>query len=127
MWGGGGRRSSRDSEAGALAGLLVMILGPIAAMLIQASISRSREFNADADGAQIVGDPMPLARALEKIHLANQRIPMEVNPAFNSLYIAEPMNAMGSIAGLFQTHPPLEDRLMNLIGRPSTGLFRRAA
>ena len=60
--------------------------------------------------------------ALEKIHHLNQRIPMNVPPAFNSLFIAEPRNVWQSIGNLFQTHPPLEARLMNLIGRPSTGL-----
>ena len=74
---------------------------------------------------------MPLATALEKIHLQAQRIPMDVNPAFNSLFIAEPLSVMGrgmrSFANLFQTHPPLEDRLTNLIGRPTTGAFRYAA
>jgi len=122
-WGGmGGRGDRRD---GGLESLLFLILAPIAAMLTQLAISRSREFNADAGGAQIAGDPMYLATALEKIHYANQRIPMNVNPAFNSMFIAEPRNTMGSIAELFQSHPPLEKRLVNLIGRESTGLFSR--
>jgi heat shock protein HtpX len=124
---------ARDDEGHShpLAGLLVLLLGPLAAGLIQAAISRSREFNADTEGAQLLGDPMPLATALEKIHLQAQRIPMDVNPAFNSLFIAEPLSVMGrgmrSFANLFQTHPPLEDRLTNLIGRPTTGAFRYAA
>jgi heat shock protein HtpX len=117
MWTGGGR--SRDGEGHPLAALAVMLLGPLAAGLIQAAISRSREFNADSSGAEIVGDPMYLATALEKIHHLNQRIPMNVPPAFNSLFIAEPTSMMRSIGNLFQTHPPLEARLMNLIGRPS--------
>jgi heat shock protein HtpX len=124
MWGGGGR--NRDGES-AVEGLLFMILSPLAALLIQAGISRSREFNADSGGAEICGNPLWLATALEKIHFANQRIPMDVNPAFNSMYIAEPLNAMGSVGNLFQTHPPLEARLINLIGRPTTGQFRHAA
>ena len=95
----------------------MLILGPIAAGLIQAAISRSREYNADTVGAEIAGDPMHLASALEKIHAASQRIPLEVNPAFNSLFIAEPLNAVGgNIANLFSTHPPLEKRLANLVG-----------
>lgn len=122
MFGGGSR--DRDGGGSPLGGLLVLILGPLAAGLIQAAISRSREFNADAEGAEIVGDPMPLATALEKIHLAAKRVPLPVNPALNSMFIAEPLNPMRSIAGLFQTHPPLEKRLMNLIGRESTGRFR---
>jgi len=115
---GGGR--GRDGEGHPLAGLLVLILGPLAAGLIQAAISRSREFNADSEGAQIVGDPMALATALEKIHRLNHRIPTDVSPAFNSLFIAEPTNLWRSAAAMFQTHPPLEARLVNLIGRAST-------
>jgi heat shock protein HtpX len=121
FWFGG---SSRDDDDGhPLVALLVMILGPVAAGLIQAAISRSREFNADKEGAELAGSPMYLATALEKIHAGSRAIPMDVNPAFNSLFIAEPLNAMGrGIANLFSTHPPLEKRLMNLIGRESTGV-----
>ena len=67
---------------------------------------------------------MDLATALEKIHLMAQRVPLHVNPSFNSMFIAEPLNAFGGgrgLASMFQTHPPLEKRLMNLIGRESTG------
>ena len=68
---------------------------------------------------------MYLATALEKIHAASHQIPLDVNPAFNSLFIAEPLSAMGrGVTNLFATHPPLEARLMNLIGRESTGMFR---
>ena len=68
---------------------------------------------------------MYLATALEKIHYGSQRIPMDVNPAFNSLFIAEPLSAFGrGITTLFATHPPLEKRLVNLIGRETTGVFR---
>jgi heat shock protein HtpX len=120
FWWGGGRRSNRDGSG--IEALLFVILAPLAAALTQAAISRSREFNADTDGAAICGNPMWLATALEKIHLAGRQIPMNVNPAFNSLYISEPLNAIGSMGELFQTHPPLEARLMNLIGRPTTGM-----
>jgi len=123
MWGGGNREEGSGLEA-----LLFLLLGPLAALLIQAGISRSREFNADSGGAAICGNPMWLATALEKIHYANARIPMDTNPAFNATYIAEPRNAIGAnIASLFQTHPPLDARLVNLIGQPSTGQFRNAA
>jgi heat shock protein HtpX len=67
---------------------------------------------------------MYLATALEKIHHASRQIPLNVNPAFNSMFIAEPLNAFQSIGNLFQTHPPLEKRLLNLIGRESTSAFR---
>jgi heat shock protein HtpX len=101
--------------------LLVLLLGPLAAGLIQAAISRSREYNADTEGANICGNPMYLATALEKIHMMAKRIPMQVNPAFNSMFIAEPKNVIGGIANMFATHPPLEKRLLNLVGRESTG------
>jgi heat shock protein HtpX len=115
MWGGGSR--SRDGESSALAGLAVLIVGPIAAGLIQSAISRSRELNADSGGAQLCGNPMYLASALVKIESAARRMPLNVNPAFNALFIAEPLNAMQTMATLFATHPPLEKRLINLIGR----------
>jgi heat shock protein HtpX len=120
---------SRDSDdaPNPLAGILILLLGPLAAGLIQAAISRSREFNADTAGAEICGDPAALASALEKIHAYAHRIPMDVNPAFNSMFIAEPRNLMRTIGNLFQTHPPLEQRLMNLIGRESMGTYRYAA
>ena len=118
-WTGGSRNRGSGNP---LASLLVLILAPIAALFIQAAISRSREYNADNEGAEICGDPMYLATALEKIHAAAQRIPLPINPAFNSMFIAEPLNAFESVAGLFQTHPPLEKRLLNLIGRQSTGM-----
>jgi heat shock protein HtpX len=121
----GGSRDEDGEGANPLVALLVMILGPIAAGLIQAAISRSREFSADTVGAELSGNPMYLATALEKIHHGAQQIPMDVNPAFNSLFIAEPLSAMGrGIANLFSTHPPLEKRLVNLIGRESTGMTR---
>jgi heat shock protein HtpX len=124
MWGGGSRNRS---EGNVLGGLLVILLSPLAASLIQAAISRSREFNADKEGAALAGDPMHLATALEKIHAAAHRIPLDVNPAFNAMFIAEPRNMFKSMANLFATHPPLEQRLVNLIGKESTGMFRHAA
>ena len=122
-WGGG----RRDRDVNPLAMLAIMLLASLGAGLIQAAISRSREFNADKEGAELVGDPMILATALEKIHLASKKIPLDVNPAFNALFIAEPLNPFQAAANLFSTHPPLEARLMNLIGRESTGKFRYAA
>jgi heat shock protein HtpX len=119
-----GHSRDDDNAPNPIAVLAVMIIGPLAAALIQAAISRSREFNADTEGAAICGDPMALATALEKIHFGVKRIPVDTNPAFNSMFIAEPRSAMKSIANLFQTHPPLEARLQNLIGRETTGLIR---
>ncbi len=122
MFGGGGR--DREGNSHPLAGLFVVLLGPLAAGLIQAAISRSREFNADKEGAQLVGDPIHLATALEKINTYAHRIPLDVNPAFNAMFIIEPVNVMRSIGELFQTHPPVDERLMNLIGREHTGLVQ---
>jgi heat shock protein HtpX len=118
----GGARGDDDEGPHPLAGLIVLLVGPLAAGLIQAAISRSREFNADTGGAEICGNPMYLATALEKIHMAARRIPLAVNPAMNSMFIAEPFNPIRSMANLFATHPPLEQRLLNLIGKESTGM-----
>lgn len=127
MFFGGSNSDDDDAGSNPLVALLVLILGPIAAGIIQAAISRSREFNADNVGAEISGNPMYLATALEKIHAGSRQIPLNVNPAFNSLFIAEPLSAMGrGITSLFATHPPLEKRLMNLIGRESTGMYGAA-
>src|SRR5690606_7863692 len=101
MYGGGNRRDIHPIVA-----LLIILVGPIAAALIQMAISRSREFNADTEGANICGDPMHLARALEKIHIAARRVPVAVNPSFNSLFFIEPLNPMRAMANLFSTHPP---------------------
>ena len=120
MWNSmfGGRRDEEgDNAMGAVGGLLLIILGPIAAGIIQMAISRQREYAADTEGARLAGDPMYLASALQKIHHAADRIPMDVNPAFNALMIAEPRTLGERMAGLFSTHPPLEKRMMNLIGR----------
>jgi heat shock protein HtpX len=123
MFGGG----SDDEGGHPIAGLLVLLLGPLAAGLIQAAISRSREFNADTAGAEMLGNPMPLATALEKIHRGAQRVPLAVNPAFNNLFIIEPLNPMRTLADMFATHPPVEQRLQNLIGRETTGALHYAA
>ena len=119
MFGGGGRDS--EGRSNPLAGLIALLIAPLAAGLIQAAISRSREFNADKEGAEIAGDPMPLATALEKIHAMAHQVPLPVNPSMNGLFIAEPFNGIERAMNLFQTHPPLEQRIKNLIGRESTG------
>ena len=126
MWFGS---SSDDEDGGSnpLVALLALIFAPIAALLIQAAISRSREYNADIEGAAIAGDPMHLASALEKLELYSKRIPLDANPAYSSMFIVQPLNPMRTLANLFSTHPPMEKRLANLIGRETTGMFRRAA
>ena len=105
MFGGGWRRDDREEGGHPLVGLLVLLLGPLAASLIQMAISRSREFAADTEGAALAGNPQYLASALQKIHAGNARIPMDVNPAFNALMIAEPTNVMGRIANLCVQSP----------------------
>lgn len=106
---------SRNSEGGGnpLVGLLAMLIAPIAATLIQLAISRSREYIADATGAAICGQPQALASALAKLSQYNAQRPMNVNPASAQMYIVNPLKG-GSLAGLFSTHPPMEERIRRL-------------
>jgi heat shock protein HtpX len=102
-------------EDNVFAGLLMVILAPIAAMLIQMAISRSREFGADQGGAEILGDGEPLARALEKIDAYAHRVPMNVNPAEASNYIINPLaGSKVAFKSWFSTHPPTEERVRRL-------------
>jgi heat shock protein HtpX len=94
----------------------MMILAPLAALVIQAAISRSREYNADTEGATLAGDPMHLASALEKLNLIREADPPGANPAYSSMFIVQPLNPFRGMANVFSTHPPMEKRLMNLIG-----------
>src|SRR5579862_3841787 len=118
MFGGyGGGGGSDDRRGGALSALAMMILAPLAATLIQLAISRSREYEADHTGAQITGNPMALARALDKIDQYSKRIPMQVAPSMAHLYITQPQTRYEFLAGLFSTHPPIRKRIERLIGR----------
>jgi len=109
---GAGRDS--DDEGGGMFGMILMaILAPLAAMLIQMAISRSREFGADTGGAEISGNPLYLAGALRKLEMANQQIPMNANPATAHMFIVNPLTGSGMMA-LFSTHPPLEERIRRL-------------
>ena len=116
MFGFGGGRSD-DRRGGALSALAMMILAPVAAMLIQLAISRSREYQADATGAQITGNPYALARALAKIEQWSKRIPMNVSPSMSHMFICQPLSAGQMLSGLFSTHPPTRKRIERLIGR----------
>ncbi|RJR15343.1 MAG: zinc metalloprotease HtpX [Nitrospiraceae bacterium] len=108
----GGR--SDDEEGGSpIASLVMMIVGPIAAMLVQMAISRSREYGADAGGARIAGNPLYLSSALKKLHMASQRIPMDANPATSHMFIVNPLTG-GGLLKLFSTHPPMEERIARL-------------
>ncbi len=106
--------SSDDEGGNPFAGLLMAILAPIAAMLIQFAISRQREFKADAVGAQISGRPLALAGALRKLDAAAHRIPMQVSPAVAPLAQVNPLAAYGGVAKLFSTHPPTSERVERL-------------
>ena len=113
----GGHSRSDDGEGSNPLVLLVGIfVAPLAAMLIQAAISRSREFGADAGGAAIAGSPMGLASALRKIEAYSQRVPMDANPATAHMFIIKPFSVRG-LFSLFSTHPPTEQRINALLGR----------
>jgi heat shock protein HtpX len=105
-----------DDGGGNIIGLLALaILAPIAALLIQTALSRSREFQADASGARLLGEGEPLARALQKIEAYAKRVPMDVNPAEATLYIINPLTGRQiNFAKLFSTHPPTEERIERL-------------
>ena len=113
----GGGRSSNDREGGnPIALLATIILAPIAAMLIQAAISRSREFAADAGGAEIAGGPYGLVNALRKLEAGSKRMPMDANPATAHMFIIKPFTVHGLLS-MFSTHPPTEQRIAALTGR----------
>lgn len=106
-----------DGDGAGFGGLLMVILGPIAATLIQLAISRQREFKADAVGAQIAGRPIGLANALRKLDAASKQVPMHVAPAMAPLAIVNPLAAIGGgITSLFSTHPSTEQRVEKLLG-----------
>ena len=109
-------RSDDDEGGNPLAAIAMMILAPIAAMLIQAAISRSREFAADTGGAEIAGSPHGLASALRKLEAGSRMVPLDANPATAHMFIVKPFSAQG-LMGLFSTHPPTEARIANLMGR----------
>ena len=111
----GGSRDDRDEGSNPIVLLAMMILAPIAAMFIQMAISRSREFAADATGAQIAGAPYGLANALRKIEAAAQRVPMDANPATAHMFIVKPFSGRG-LTSLFSSHPPTEARIRALLG-----------
>jgi len=113
MFFGGGRSDDREGQ-NPVALLATMILAPIAAMLIQAAISRSREFAADADGAAIAGSPFGLVNALRKIESASRTVPLDANPATAHMFIIKPFS-LGGLGSLFSTHPPTEKRIAALM------------
>jgi heat shock protein HtpX len=118
MFGGYGGRDDRDRGGGALGALFMIILAPIAAMLIQMAVSRSREYQADASGAHMTGNPYGLASALKKLDTYSKKIPMMGTPSTAHLFIVQPLLGM-NFASLFSTHPPIAKRIERLTGRPA--------
>jgi heat shock protein HtpX len=116
LFGGGGRDRDRGGGGG-MTGLLMIILAPIAATLIQLAISRSREYEADATGAAVTGNPYALARALQKLDDYSRRIPLQASPTTAHLFIVAPLLGGGGFGQLFSTHPPIKERITRLIGR----------
>lgn len=109
----GGLRSDDDEGGGLLGSLVMMIVAPLAASLVQMAISRSREFQADATGAAICGSPQSLASALRQLEQANRQRPMRINPATAQMYIVNPLTSE-QFANLFSTHPPIQERIRRL-------------
>src|SRR5579884_4056506 len=117
MFGGYGDRDDRD-RGGGFAAILMMILAPIAALLIQMAISRSREYEADHTGANTTGNPYALARALQKLDAWSKRRPLIASPSTAHLFIVAPLIGGDTLANLFSTHPPIAKRIERLTGRP---------
>lgn len=119
IFGGG-----RDGDRNPLVMIVMMIVAPIAAMLVQMAISRTREYQADRTGAELVGDPAPLASALQKLSRGAAQIPMDAEPATAHMFIVSPLSGK-DLASLFSTHPPMEERVTRLmrLRQGSTGSF----
>jgi len=118
LFGGYGGRDRSDRGGGGLTGLLMLIVAPIAASLIQLAVSRSREYQADATGAHFTGNPYALASALQKLDAYSRRIPMQATPSTAHLFIIQPLLGM-NFGSLFSTHPPIAKRIERLTGRPA--------
>jgi heat shock protein HtpX len=116
MFGGGGRDRDRGGGGGALSAIAMMILAPVAAMLIQMAVSRSREYQADATGAHFTGNPGALASALKKIESRSRIAPMVASPSMAHMYIQAPLLGGISFGSLFSTHPPTAERIARLMG-----------
>jgi heat shock protein HtpX len=118
IFGGVGDRDGRSRGSG-IGGLFMIILAPIAATLIQLAVSRSREYDADATGAHVTGNPYALASALQKLEAYSKRVPLQASPSTAHLFIVAPFLSGASLANLFSTHPPMARRIERLTGRPS--------
>jgi len=122
FFGGGNREERRD---GGLVGLILLILAPFAAMLIQLAVSRSREYHADETGAALTGNPYALASALGKLDAYSKRLPLQATPSTAHLFIIQPF--LGGLGSLFSTHPPIAKRIERLTGRPADVEYERRA
>ena len=127
----GGNRDRDEEGGGGIFGLIVMmIVAPIAAMLIQMAVSRSREYGADEGGAKVTGDPLALASALRKLHMGAQNIPLHVNNATANatahMFIVNPLSGR-ALASLFSTHPPMEERIARLEAMAGNRGYARAS
>jgi len=111
IFGGYGGSRDGEGEGNAITAILMLILAPIAALLLQLGISRQREYQADASGVQMIGHQYGLIRALQKLEAYNQKIPMQISQPTAALCIVAPLQARRMLAGLFSTHPPLDDRI----------------
>jgi heat shock protein HtpX len=110
---GGHRGDDEEHGSNPMVMILLAVLAPLAAMLVQLAVSRSREFHADATGARVAGKTWGLAKALEKLHMAQHAVPMDANPATAHLFIVNPLSGR-AMMNLFSTHPPLEERIARL-------------
>jgi len=110
----GGMSDRRERGANPIALLATIILAPLAALLVQSAISRSREFAADAGGAKIAGNPYGLVDALRKLEIASKQVPLDANPATSHMFIVNPFSSQG-LMGLFSTHPSTEKRIEALL------------
>ncbi len=120
IFGGYGSRDDRD-RGGGIGALFMLILAPIAALIIQLWVSRTREYAADASGAEYTGNPYGLARALEKLDAYSKRLPMAASPSTAHLFIVKPFSG-ADFAGMFSTHPPIAKRVERLLGRESVSV-----
>jgi heat shock protein HtpX len=114
----GGYERDRDDRGGGIGALLMLFLAPLAAMLIQLAVSRSREYQADETGAHLTGNPYALASALSKLDAYSKRLPLTATPSTAHLFIVQPFLGM-NLGSLFSTHPPIAKRIERLTGRPA--------
>ena len=122
-----GGQGEREGGGGILGGVAAAVLAPVAAMLIQFAISRSREYAADAYAGELSAEPRHLAAALKRLSAQNEEVPTDVNPAYNGLFIIQPLSATEQLSSLFSTHPPVERRIEALLRQAAVAEATRPA